>query len=111
MVALLQSCGTGLVWFSVLTPRFEAIRGLFWNRYRNFEPLRHLSRHPPSPNFRTTPAGGWSAHDIRFNVLDNHIHKLSSVELDFEPGILRSRSPDLTTRPPSPRCGIGGPLV
>ncbi|GBN21641.1 hypothetical protein AVEN_130678-1 [Araneus ventricosus] len=34
----------------------------------------------PSPNIRTTPAGGRLTHDIRFNVHHAHIHGGSSME-------------------------------
>ncbi|GBO06107.1 hypothetical protein AVEN_125736-1 [Araneus ventricosus] len=36
----------------------------------------------PSPNFRTTPAGGCLAFYVRFNVQQIHIHSGSSVEGD-----------------------------
>ncbi|GBM51275.1 hypothetical protein AVEN_267141-1 [Araneus ventricosus] len=41
-------------------------------------------------------------HDVRFNIHQAHMHGGSSVESGFEPGALRSRRQDLTTRPPQP---------
>ncbi|GBO08830.1 hypothetical protein AVEN_169269-1 [Araneus ventricosus] len=34
----------------------------------------------PSPNIRTTPAGGRLTHDVRFNMHQAHIHGGSSME-------------------------------
>ncbi|GBM82178.1 hypothetical protein AVEN_178935-1 [Araneus ventricosus] len=45
----------------ILTSRFEATRGLFWDEPRNFEPRSDDKDDTlagnPSPNFHTTPAG------------------------------------------------------
>ncbi|GBM47301.1 hypothetical protein AVEN_172244-1 [Araneus ventricosus] len=50
---------------------------------------------PPSPTFRTTPAGGQER-------ATGPIHDGSSVESGFESGTLRPRSRHLTTRPLRP---------
>ncbi|GBM25343.1 hypothetical protein AVEN_232473-1 [Araneus ventricosus] len=46
----------------ILTSRFEATRGLFWDGPRNFEPGQMTRATPelapPSPNFHATPTGG-----------------------------------------------------
>ncbi|GBM70969.1 hypothetical protein AVEN_102907-1 [Araneus ventricosus] len=46
--------------FVILTSRFEATRGLFWDGPRNFQPRLDDEgvtwAVTPSPNFRTTPA-------------------------------------------------------
>ncbi|GBM99918.1 hypothetical protein AVEN_248275-1 [Araneus ventricosus] len=47
----------------ILTSRFEATRGLFWDGPRNFEPRSDdeddtYELAPPSPNFHATAAGG-----------------------------------------------------
>ncbi|GBN10529.1 hypothetical protein AVEN_243439-1 [Araneus ventricosus] len=53
----------------------------------------------PSPNFRTTPAGGRMT--ITYDLACNRPHTGgSSVESGFEPGNLRSQSRELTTGPP-----------
>ncbi|GBM82288.1 hypothetical protein AVEN_214686-1 [Araneus ventricosus] len=89
-----------------LTSRFEATRGPFWDGPRHFEMRsdneNNTSTGTPSPNFRTTPTGGRLTHDARFNMHQAHIHSGSSVELGFEPGMVRPRYPDFTTRPPPP---------
>ncbi|GBL92757.1 hypothetical protein AVEN_213694-1 [Araneus ventricosus] len=47
--------GLGLV---ILTIRFAATRGLFWDGPRNFEPRSDDEDDTPSPNFHATPTGG-----------------------------------------------------
>ncbi|GBM74784.1 hypothetical protein AVEN_38714-1 [Araneus ventricosus] len=44
----------------ILTSRFEATRGLFWDDPRNFEPRSEddTTAGTPSPNFHVTPTGG-----------------------------------------------------
>ncbi|GBN79610.1 hypothetical protein AVEN_86687-1 [Araneus ventricosus] len=51
---------------------------------------------PSSPSFRTTLAGG----RIQLVVQQAETHSGYSVEAGFEPGALRLRSRDLTTRSP-----------
>ncbi|GBM56392.1 hypothetical protein AVEN_132864-1 [Araneus ventricosus] len=50
---------TNLIVLVLLTFRFDATRGLFWNRPRNFEPRSDDEddtwEATASPNFRTTP--------------------------------------------------------
>ncbi|GBM97247.1 hypothetical protein AVEN_254931-1 [Araneus ventricosus] len=56
----------------------------------------------PSPKFRTTPAGGLSAptHDL----MRNRPKYTAGIQWNrvFEPGTLRPRSRNLTTRAPRP---------
>ncbi|GBN95848.1 hypothetical protein AVEN_217345-1 [Araneus ventricosus] len=54
---------------------------------------------PSSPSFRTTLAGGRLTR-IQFGVQQADIHCCYSVEAGCEPGALRLRSRDLTTRSP-----------
>ncbi|GBN61340.1 hypothetical protein AVEN_265253-1, partial [Araneus ventricosus] len=57
----------------ILTSRFEATRGLFWDGPRNFEPRSDdeddTCAGTPSPNFHATPTGGRLAttHDLACN--------------------------------------------
>ncbi|GBL83691.1 hypothetical protein AVEN_132618-1 [Araneus ventricosus] len=55
----------------MLTSRFEATRGLFWDGPRNFGPQSDddTGAGNSSPNFRTTPAGG------RFTPTNDHRKK------------------------------------
>ncbi|GBM14221.1 hypothetical protein AVEN_167306-1 [Araneus ventricosus] len=55
-----------------------------------------------SPKFHTTPLRGHWAHDAGINVHQIHLHGKSSAESDCEPGTLRLRSRNPTTRPPLP---------
>ncbi|GBM07214.1 hypothetical protein AVEN_25474-1 [Araneus ventricosus] len=86
----------------ILTFRFEATRGLFWDDLVSFNHGRIAMKAPepppPSPSFRAILAGGILVHCVRFNMHDGF-----SVESVFEPGTLYSRS--LTTKPPLPLCG------
>ncbi|GBM84582.1 hypothetical protein AVEN_187992-1 [Araneus ventricosus] len=85
----------------ILASRSEATRGLLWDRPRHFEPRSddedNTCADTPSPNFCTTPTGGCLTP-----YATDPTHDGSSVESGFEPGALRSRSRDLTTRPPQP---------
>ncbi|GBN86838.1 hypothetical protein AVEN_83304-1 [Araneus ventricosus] len=54
---------------------------------------------PPSPNFFITPAGGRLMHDVRVSVHRAHKHVGFSVESGLEPGTLRCRIRNLSTRP------------
>ncbi|GBL76517.1 hypothetical protein AVEN_48812-1 [Araneus ventricosus] len=53
---------TCLFSLGILTSRFEATRGLFWDGPRNFEPRSDdeddTRAGTPSPNFHATPTGG-----------------------------------------------------
>ncbi|GBM18429.1 hypothetical protein AVEN_232137-1 [Araneus ventricosus] len=57
---------------------------------------------PPTLNFRTTPVGGLLTDYLSFLLQQAHILGSSSLKSGFEPGILLSRSQDLTTRPLHP---------
>ncbi|GBL85091.1 hypothetical protein AVEN_221317-1 [Araneus ventricosus] len=57
---------------------------------------------PPSPSFRSTPAGESLAHAIGFSVCEAHIHGGSSVKSGFDPGTFWPRNRDLNTMPPRP---------
>ncbi|GBN23472.1 hypothetical protein AVEN_102900-1 [Araneus ventricosus] len=50
---------------------------------------------PPSPNFRTTSAGGRLTHDIRVSMHQAHMRGGSSLESGLEPGTLRLQSRDI----------------
>ncbi|GBM71213.1 hypothetical protein AVEN_204835-1 [Araneus ventricosus] len=52
------------------------------------------------PNFNATPSGGRLTLGVIFYVRHTHMQDGSLVESDSEPGVLRPRSRDLTTRPP-----------
>ncbi|GBM24456.1 hypothetical protein AVEN_29775-1 [Araneus ventricosus] len=56
----------------------------------------------PPANFLTTPAGGRLAPYVSFNMQQTHSYSGSSVEYCFKPGILWSRSRDLTAKSPRP---------
>ncbi|GBN68444.1 hypothetical protein AVEN_156165-1 [Araneus ventricosus] len=83
--------------------RFTATRGIFIDRYRNFESRLDdedetgtsapLSKFP----LHTT---GWSSGPYGFNMKEARLHGDSSMESVFEPGGLRPRSRDFTTRAP-----------
>ncbi|GBM18164.1 hypothetical protein AVEN_151707-1 [Araneus ventricosus] len=57
----------------MLTSRFEATRGLFWDGSRHFEPWSDdegdTLASTPSPNFHATPTGGRlaTAYDLACN--------------------------------------------
>ncbi|GBN45684.1 hypothetical protein AVEN_222011-1 [Araneus ventricosus] len=54
-----------------------------------------------SPSARTTPTGGCLIH-VMFSVYQAHKRGRSSEESGFEPGALRLRHREFTTRPPLP---------
>ncbi|GBN39718.1 hypothetical protein AVEN_262260-1 [Araneus ventricosus] len=54
---------------------------------------------PPSPNTRNTSAGESMTHVMIFSVHEVHMLGGSSTESGFEPGTIRFRRRDLTTRP------------
>ncbi|GBL87119.1 hypothetical protein AVEN_218804-1 [Araneus ventricosus] len=89
----------------ILTSRFEAALGLYWDGPRNFEPRsddeRLLQLAPPSkiPHHTNGRAFGTLRMILRET---GPIHVGSLVELGFEPGTFRPQSPDLTTRLPRP---------
>ncbi|GBM03123.1 hypothetical protein AVEN_200815-1 [Araneus ventricosus] len=86
----------------ILTSRFEATRGLYWDGPRNFEPRSHdeddAGAGAPSPRFRAAPVGGRLAttSDLACNRPDTRLI-FNGIK---EPATLRSRGPDPTTRPP-----------
>ncbi|GBN88974.1 hypothetical protein AVEN_88073-1 [Araneus ventricosus] len=54
---------------------------------------------PPSPNIRNTSAGESMTRVIMFSVHKVHMLGGSSTKSGFEPGAIRFRRRDLTTRP------------
>ncbi|GBN33563.1 hypothetical protein AVEN_218043-1 [Araneus ventricosus] len=62
----------------------KATRQLFWDGFRNFEPLSDDEDDTrdgiPSPNFRTKPVGGCLVPYLRFNVKQAHKHCGSPAE-------------------------------
>ncbi|GBL75084.1 hypothetical protein AVEN_243859-1 [Araneus ventricosus] len=89
-----------------LTPRFEAARGVFGDKPRNFEPWSVDEETPEpassSPNFLITPAGGRSTLG-KFKVDNAHIYSGLSVDSGLEPTTLLSVSRDSATKPPWPQ--------
>ncbi|GBM12399.1 hypothetical protein AVEN_211578-1 [Araneus ventricosus] len=82
--------------------RLVSRRGLFWEGPHNFEPQSNdeddasLSKPPRHTGGRAFGADVCSVHPAR-------LHGCTSAESDFEPGSLRPRRRDLTTRPQRPR--------
>ncbi|GBO22799.1 hypothetical protein AVEN_29626-1 [Araneus ventricosus] len=82
-----------------VTSRFEATRGLFWVGPRHFEPQSDAEEDTragtPSPNFRTTSAGGHMSPTDQMH--QTSLHGGSSVEWGSN---LVPFSPEIETLPP-----------
>ncbi|GBN92175.1 hypothetical protein AVEN_261977-1 [Araneus ventricosus] len=71
---------------AILTSRFEATRGLFWDGPRNFEPLSDdeddTRAVTPSPNFQATSTGGRlpTTSDLACNTTDLQWNRVSNLE-------------------------------
>ncbi|GBM26981.1 hypothetical protein AVEN_47183-1 [Araneus ventricosus] len=69
---LKTTCSSDMDSLVIITSRFEATRGPFWDGHRNLEPLSNhgddTRAGSPSPNFRTTPAEGRLTPYARFNL-------------------------------------------
>ncbi|GBN70773.1 hypothetical protein AVEN_84384-1 [Araneus ventricosus] len=91
----------------ILTSRFEATRGLFWDGPRNFEPRSDdeddTRAGTPSTKFHATPTGGrlTTTYDLACNR--PHTRRIFS---GIGSRTLRPQSRDLTTRPPRPQKKI-----